>query len=90
MLNKKYVITLTFLLSSLFAVVDFFLFRLWPKFAFYIHNSLALFVGLGLIYFSYKLTRVKCANMYIAYLSIIAGFAMIVIHIVKLFIGNCI
>ena len=90
MLSKKYVITLTFILSSLFAVVDFFLFRLWPKIAFYVHNSLALFVGIGLIYFSYKLTKEKYINVHIIYLSIIAGFAMVVTHIVKLFIGNCI
>lgn len=90
MLGKKYLIPVTFLASIGFAVYDFFLFRITPKIAFQIHNFLSFLVGAGLVYFSYKLIAKKSGNKYINMLSMLVGFAMVIIHITKLVIGKCI
>lgn len=87
---KNYLILLTMLMSGLFAVFDFFLFKLSPKIAFYIHNVVALFVGIGLMYLSYILIKNKLKNQHFNYFIFVVGCVMIVVHISKLIIGNCI
>jgi len=90
MLEKKYLILITFLASIGFAAYDFSLFRIAPKIAFQTHNLLAFLVGAGLLYFSYKLIAKKSGNKYVNMLSMLVGFAMVIIHITKLVIDECI
>lgn len=88
MLAKRHIV-LTFLLSSALATADFFLFQVQPRIAFFIHNTLALFIGVGLLFCSFTLARKK-VNKYVVYTSMIVGIAMMIIHLVKLLMGNCI
>jgi len=90
MLEKKYLIPITLIISIGLATYDFFLFKIYPRIAFQIHNFLAFLIGVGLLYFSYKLITKKSGNKYIHLFNMIVGFAMVVIHITKLFVGKCI
>lgn len=89
-LNKKYIILLSFAISIILSVGDFMFFKISKNIAFKMHNSLAIGVGVGLILCSYKLLCSDSKYKYSLYISMIIGFAMIIIHITKLSIGVCV
>ncbi len=89
MLKTMHLIPLTMLLSVYIGFQDFFLFRINPMMAFYIHNTLALMAGIVLLTISYYLSKKKSLN-YLHIGGMIVGFVMIVAHITKIIMGVCI
>ena len=87
---KKLIIITTITISIILAIFDFFLFETFPQTAFYVYNILALLVGIIFLIIGYKLLTNRPNNKIIPYLSLLAGFAMTIIHITKIAIGNCI
>lgn len=89
MLKQKYIIPISFSVSIILVAADFFLFRLNPLASFRIHNSIALIIGIILVYASYKLIEGKSKNKVFYYAASAVGFAMVAAHITKLVVGNC-
>lgn len=98
MLKYKILLPISAILIIFLTIVDFFLFSLWPKLEFIIHNIAALAVGAALVIISYKILasksrckmRDKSARHQLLYLNIVVGLVMIAVHITKLIIGQCI
>ena len=90
MLKKIFWIILTFVLSTVLAITEFFVFPLAPALMFRVHNLLALVVGALLAYYSYSLLEKSAVNKYLLYAFIIIGVGMSAIHVVKFFIATCI
>ena len=87
---RKYLIFITFSISSSLAIFDFFLFKFYLTVAFYTHHILAFCVGSGLMYLSYILIKNKDINWNVNMFIFIIGLQMVVVHIVKLITENCI
>lgn len=90
MLKYKILLPIGAMLIIFLTIVDFFLFSLWPKLEFIIHNIAALAVGTALVIISYKILASKSACHQLLYLNIVVGLVMIAVHITKLIIGQCI
>lgn len=90
MLKYKILLPISAILIIFLTIVDFFLFSLWPKLEFIIHNIAALAVGAALVIISYKILANKSARHQLLYLNIVVGLVMIAVHITKLIIGQCI
>ena len=87
---KKSLILITLLISIAFSAVDFFWFKQDPAMAFIFHNFFAIIIGLSLIYLSFIFSKKKLNSKNLNLIILIAGLAMAIIHLVKLFIGKCI
>lgn len=90
MLKYKILLPISAILIIFLTIVDFFLFSLWPKLEFIIHNIAALAVGAALVIISYKILASKSARHQLLYLNMVVGLVMIAVHITKLIIGQCI
>jgi hypothetical protein len=88
MLDKRYLIPLTLLISISLASYDFFLFNK-IRAVFYIHTLATLVIGSSLFYFSLRLIKRKSGNLYINIFTMIAGIVQFSIHLTLLIIGRC-
>lgn len=87
-MSKSYWIFLVFLLITLIISVDF-VFLVWQRSAtIAVHDTAAVVAGGVLAYLAYYFLKMKVGAAWVMELVLVIGLAMILIHLIKLFING--
>jgi hypothetical protein len=85
---KKNSILITFIISAILALLEFYFFIFFGPIFFKLHHIFGVFIGFLILICSSNLLKNK--KYYSTYIMLIIGVSIIIIHIIKYFFAVCI